>query len=93
MHPDPVATATDAIRELVHRKVRPLTWLEATFVVTESMTPEAATQALKQLLGQHYLALPDADLAQMLAHKLGVEVQWSHTRFNGDGWHEARGHG
>jgi hypothetical protein len=93
MRPDPLATATDAIRELVNRKVRPLSWLEATFAVVEAMTTEKATATLAQLIQRRYLAIYDADLAQMLAQKLGVEVQWRHARFNGDGWNEGRGHG
>jgi hypothetical protein len=92
MYPDPLATATDAIRELVHRKLRPLSWLEATFAVAESLTTEKATAVLGQLLQQRYLAVYDADLAQMLAQKLGVEVRWQHTCFNADGWNEGRGH-
>jgi hypothetical protein len=93
MHPDPVATATDAIRELVNRKVRPLSWLEATFAVVEAMTTEKATATLAQLIRCRFLSVYDADLAQMLAQKLGVEVRWSHARFNADGWNEGRGYG
>lgn len=91
-HPDPLTTATAAVRELVHRKMRPLSWLEATFAVVDAMTTETATATLAQLIQQRYLALYDADMAQMLAQKLGVEVQWSHARFDGDGWNEGRGH-
>lgn len=93
MHPDPLAAATDSIRRLVNRRIRPLSWLEATFLVVDGMTNEVAAVVLDQLMAQRFLAIYDADLAQMLAQKLGRPVQWAHARLNGDGeWIEGRGH-
>lgn len=92
MPTDPLALATDAIRALVSRRLRPLSWLEATYLVTDSLSVEDATQVLARLLQQRYLALYDADMAQMLAVRLGVEIHWSHSTFKGDGeWVEGRG--
>lgn len=89
---DPLTTAQDTIRELTTRKVRPLSSLEAVFQVTEAMSEADATEALQRLLAQRYLACDDADLAQMLAAKLGVPVQWSHMPLvPGGEWVEGRG--
>lgn len=88
---DSLATATTAIRALVDRKTRPLSWLEATFQVSEGMSEDEAKEALIQLLHQRFLDRPSADLAQMLAARLGAEVQWSHIKLNGDEWKEGRG--
>lgn len=92
MPTDPLALATDAIRTLINRKTAPLSSLAATFQVTEAMSSEDATQVLDRLIAQRFLSVWDADMAQMLAQRLGVEVRWSHARFNGDGeWVEGRG--
>lgn len=92
MPADPLAAATQKIRELVSRKVRPLGWLEAAFLVSEGMPDDDAKEAFKQLLQQRFLVRPDADLAQMLAARLGVEVQWSHMPLvPGAEWQEGRG--
>lgn len=92
MQPDPLAIATDSISDLITRKARPLSSLEATFNVVEAMDAATAKQVLGRLLAQRYLCQLKADLAQMLAQKLAVPVQWSHTKFNGGGeWVEGRG--
>jgi hypothetical protein len=88
---DPLTIATAAIRELVNRKARPLSSLEAIFNVSESLSERDAAQILDQLIAQRYLSLWDADLAQMLAQRLGREVKWSHATFNGYGWNEGSG--
>lgn len=89
---DPLATATESIRTLVSRRINPMPLLQATFMVVEVMSTEDAKQVLAQLLRQRYLAQTDADMAQMLAARLGVGVQWSHATFKGDGeWVEGRG--
>ncbi len=92
MHPDPLAAATDSIRSLVSRKVRPLSSLEAVYVVTEAMSEADAKTILRQLIAQRFLSQMDGDIAQMIAQRLGVPVQWAHARLNGDGkWIEGRG--
>ena len=93
MTTNPYAAATAAIHELVTRKVRPLTTLEAVFVVTEAMSEEDAKSVLHRLIAQRYLCQLDADLAQFLAQRLGVQVQWSHARLTvGElDWKEGRG--
>jgi hypothetical protein len=89
--PDALATATERIAELVKRKG--LSSLEATFTVSESLSEQDAKAALQRLIEQRYLCQMDADLAQLLAQRLGVEVQWSHAKFSGNGeWVEGRGH-
>lgn len=93
MTTDALAAATGKIRELISRKARPLSSLEATFEVTESMSEEDAAQVLDRLIAQRYLDTVNADMAQMLAQRLGLEVRWSHATFAGDGeWIEGRGH-
>lgn len=94
--PDPLATATNAIRDKVSSKNNPLSWLEAAFVVTERMSESDAKEALGQLIRRQFLSVHDADLAQMLAARLGVQLQWSHKPLaefiSGDGeWIEGRG--
>lgn len=94
MQTTPLDAATDSVRKLANRKIAPLSWLEATFAVVEGMSTEVATQVLDQLLRQRFLAIYDADMAQMLAQKLGREVQWSHARFpitEDRDWEEGRG--
>lgn len=92
MTTDPLAAASDAIRALVKRKANPLTWLAATFTVIEAMDDATARAVLGRLMAQRFLAIYDADMAQLLAQRLGVEVQWSHATFMGDGeWIEGRG--
>lgn len=90
---DLLDTTTDDIRALVNRKHNPLSWLEATFTVAEGLSDEVAGEVLQQLLRQRFLAVYDADMAQMLATRLGTEVKWSHAELNGDGiWKEGRAH-
>lgn len=92
MQLDALDAATNAIRELANRRIRPLSWLEATFAVVEAMSEAEAKTVLQQLMTQRFLAVYDADLAQMLAQRLGVPVQWSHAMLSGDGeWIEGRG--
>lgn len=89
---DPLTQATDQIRTLINRKTAPLSPLAAIFQVTEAMSTEDATQVLDRLIAQRFLSVWDADMAQMLATRLGVEVHWSHATFVGDGeWMEGRG--
>ncbi|MCC6457841.1 MAG: hypothetical protein IT328_22990 [Caldilineaceae bacterium] len=89
MHTDPLATATERIRDLTRKGRSPL---EATFTVSELMSDSDAAMVLDRLIAQRFLARPDADLAQMLATRLGREVRWQHAHFNdSDGWHEGRG--
>lgn len=90
MTTDPLAAATAQISEMVTRKTNPLSSLEATFFVTESMSDQDAQTILQRLLAQRFLCQLDADIAQLLAQRLGVEVKWSHTRFDGE-WKEGRG--
>lgn len=78
-----LSTVTDRIRELVHK--RSMSWLAATFAVTESMTTQDAQAALKELLFRDGLSVHEADMCQMLAQRLGVELEWEHVKFNGDG--------
>lgn len=93
MPTDPLATATDQIRTLINRKTAPLSPLAAIFQVTEAMSDEDAKSVLQRLMAQRFLSQMDADLAQFLAQRLGIEVKWSHTAINGDGeWIEGRGH-
>lgn len=93
MPSDPLATATDRITGLIIRKKNPLSTLEAVCTVTEAMSDEDAKTILARLIGQRYLCQLDGDIAQMLAARLGVEVQWSHARLvMGSGeWREGRG--
>lgn len=92
MPTDPLTTATESIRTLITRKTAPLSSLAAIFQVTEAMSTEDAKAVLTQLIRQRFLSLWDADMAQMLAQRLGVEVKWSHATFKGDGeWIEGRG--
>lgn len=89
MHPDALATATERIRDHIRKGRSPL---EATFTVSEQMTDSDAAAVLDRLMAQQFLACPDADLAQMLATRLGRGVRWQHAHFNdSDGWHEGRG--
>ena len=91
---DPLTIATAAIREMVNRKVRPLSSLEAIFNVSESLNERDAAQILDQLIAQRYLSLWDADLAVFLAQRLGREIAWKHTFLADDGqWYQGRGHG
>lgn len=92
MQSDLLAQATSRIHELVNRKVRPLTELEATFGVSESMSEEDAIVLLQQLLRQRFLCRSEADLAQFLATKLSIEIEWSHMELVPSGeWLEGRG--
>jgi hypothetical protein len=91
LNPNPLTTATAKINELVTRRNRPLSVLEATFTVAELMTEADAHDALDRLIAKRFLARDDADLAQMLAQKLGRPVQWSHTRFGVGEWVGGRG--
>jgi len=90
---DPLAAATAAIAALVSRKVRPLSTLEAAYHVTEAMSEDDARSVLQRLMGQRYLCQLDGDIAQMLATRLGVQVQWTHARLTlGElEWKEGRG--
>lgn len=89
---DPLTAATEAIHALCNRKARPLSWLEACFEVTEAMDTETATEALQQLIARRYLDRESADIAQMLATRLGIPVQWSHMPLiPGAEWKEGRG--
>lgn len=86
----PYAAATTAIYALVTRKVRPLSSLEAAFHVAEAMSKTDAQAVLDRLIAQRYLCQTDADVAQLLAQRLGVEVQWLHMpyRLVENGWKE-----
>lgn len=90
---DPLAAATAAIAALVSRKVRPLSTLEAAFAVTEDMSEADARATLQRLIAQRYLCQLEGDIAQMLATRLGVQVQWTHARLAlGElEWEEGRG--
>lgn len=88
---DALLIASEDIRSLVYRKRNPLPWLEAIFTVAEGMTEGFAAQVLEQLLAQRFLAVYDADLAQMLAQKLGRQVTFTHIALTGDTWREGRG--
>lgn len=89
---DPLAAATAAIHELVTRRSRPLSALEAAFRVTEAMSEADARAVLYRLIAQRYLFQTDADVAQLLARRLGVEVQWSHMPLVPSAeWQEGRG--
>lgn len=89
---NPLATAQANIRELVMRESHPMSSLEAVFQVTEGMSEADARDAFQRLLAQRYLCQLDGDIAQMLAAKLGVAVQWSHLPLVPDGeWVEGRG--
>lgn len=89
---DPLTNAQASIRDLMTRKARPLSSLEAVFQVTEGMNEADAADALRRLIGQRYLCQLDGDIAQMLAAKLNVPVQWSHLPLVPDGeWVEGRG--
>lgn len=90
MPTDPLATATAQIRLLVDKHKK--SWLEATYFVSESLSEEDAKQVLIALIHRQFLSIGDADLAQMIAARLNVPLQWSHARLNGDGeWVEGRG--
>ena len=92
MTTDPLAAATDAIRAMIRRKANPRSTLEATFFVTSSMSDQDALRVLQRLIAQRYLCQLEGDIAQLLAQRLGVEVQWSHMPLlPGGGWMEGRG--
>lgn len=91
-HNDPYTAAIATIHELVTRKVRPLSTLEAVFHVTEAMSETDARATLQRLMTQRYLCQLDGDIAQMLATRLGIQVQWSHMPLTpGAEWREGRG--
>ena len=52
-----------------------------------------ARATLHKLIAQRYLCQVDGDIAQLLATRLGVAVQWSHARLAlGDlEWKDGRG--
>lgn len=92
MPTDPLTATTEQIHELMTRRFRPLPALAAIFEVTEAMDTGTATTVFTQLVARRYLDRELADLAQMLATKLGVEVQWSHMQLTpGAEWQEGRG--
>lgn len=92
MTPDPYAAAVNTINELVTRKVRPLSTLEAAYHVTEAMSEADARSVLQRLIAQRYLSQVDGDIAQLLATRLGVQVQWSHLPLSPSAeWREGRG--
>lgn len=96
MTTDPLTTTYNNIGRFVGRKVQPLSSLEACFIVCEAMSEADAKAVLAKLMSQRHLCQLDGDIAQMLAAKLGVEVQWSHKPLgdfvSGDGqWVEGRG--
>lgn len=92
MTTDPLAAATAAIAALVSRKTNPLSTLEAAFAVTEAMSEADARATLQQLIAQRYLCQLDGDIAQLLATRLGVQVQWSHMPLIPSAeWREGRG--
>lgn len=93
MTTDPYAVAVNTINELITRKVRPLSSLEATFHAIEAMSEDDARATLHKLIAQRYLCQVDGDIAQLLATRLGVAVQWSHARLAlGDlEWKDGRG--
>lgn len=92
MTTDTYAAAVNTITELVTRKVRPLSTLEAAFHVTEAMSEADARNVLQQLIAQRYLCQLDGDIAQLIAQRLGVQVQWSHLPLSPSAeWKEGRG--
>ena len=93
MTTNPYTAAVNTITELVTRKVRPLSTLEAAFHVTEAMSEADARNVLQQLIAQRYLSQVDGDIAQLLAARLGVQVQWAHAMLTSGGleWKEGRG--
>lgn len=91
-----LATITDKISQLVSRKAAPLSSLEACFIVCEGISEADAKAVLAKLMSNRYLSQLDGDIAQMLAARLGIAVQWSHMPLNdfvwGSGeWVEGRG--
>jgi len=92
MTTDPYAVAVNTINELITRKVRPLSSLEATFHAIEAMSEVDARATLHRLIERRYLCQLDADIAQFLAQRLGVQVQWSHMPLIPSAeWREGRG--
>lgn len=92
MTTDPLSVATDKISN-TSRRQNPLV---ATFLVVEAMDEATAKEVFTQLMHRQFLDCASADLAQMLAAKLGVAVQWTHKPLgdfvSGDGeWAEGRG--
>lgn len=90
MPTDPLTTATESIRALVKKHQK--SWLECAYLVSESLSEADAKQVLIALIRRRFLSVNDADLAQFLGQRLGVPIQWSHAKLNGDGeWVGGRG--
>lgn len=86
---DPLDIVIDRIRALVDER-RPVDWLTATFQVVEIMTERQARIIYDALVGRS-LAVHDADLLQMVAQKLGIELHWRHMDLApGSQWQEGR---
>lgn len=65
--------------------------LTAGFWVVEALNNEGAAAALRALCHADGLCRADADLAQLLAAKLGQPIRWRHMQLGGDTWREGRG--
>lgn len=88
---DPLDIVTERIRARVDDKRRPVDWLAATFNVVELMTERQARIVYDALIGKP-LAVHDADLLQMVAQKLGIELHWQHIDLAPfSQWDEGRG--
>lgn len=89
MHPLPAAQ--HAIATMLARKGNTLSSLEATFATVELMSEADANAALDALIEQRWLDRDNADLAQLLAQKVGRAVGWRHLTLSNNEWHEGRG--
>lgn len=87
----PLDIVTNKIRERVEDKKCPEDWLTATFRVVEIMSERQARLIYDALAGK-LLTVHDADLAQLIAQRLGIAITWRHIDLApGSQWQEGRG--
>jgi len=89
--PDPLDIVIDRIRQRVDDKRHPEDRLTATFHVVSLMTDRQA-RLIYDALADKTLTVHDADLAQLVAQKLNIEIAWRHIDLTvGAEWQEGRG--
>lgn len=85
----PLDVVTDRIRERVQKRGED--WLVATHHVVSIATDRQARLVYDALAGK-LLTIHEADLAQIVAQRLGIAITWRHIDLApGSQWEEGRG--